>query len=140
MALESEENPEIVDIGESQEKFKEPISVRIRAFKVSGNLIVTGSLATQVTLVCGKCLKEFTYLIGNKKFAYDCEILGRDIIDLTDPIREDIIIGLPVKPLCDEGCKGLCPSCGQNLNEGYCKCHKDLSPREGPFSVLDNLL
>lgn len=139
LSLESEESPKIIDIEDTQENFKENISVRIRAFKISDNLIVTGTLSTHVTLVCSKCLKKFPYLIENKKFAYDCEILNQDIIDLTDSIREDIIVALPVRPLCYEGCKGLCSRCGQNLENGNCGCQKELT-QDGPFDVLDDLL
>jgi len=139
LLLEAEEPPRIIDIGETQEKFKDNIYVRIRAFKVSGNLIVTGSLSTHVQLACSRCLDQFLYLIDNKQFSYDCEILDRDIIDLTEPIREDMIVGLPIRPLCREDCKGLCGQCGQNLNLGECGCKKD-SRSSGPFSVLDDLL
>jgi uncharacterized protein len=135
LLLEGEEPPQIIDIEESQEKFKENILVEIRAYKVSGNLIVVGSLSTHVQLICSRCLEQFSYLIDDKHFSYDCEILGRDIIDLTDPIREDMIIGLPIRPLCREDCKGLCSQCAQNLNLGECGCQKS-SESGGPFSVL----
>lgn len=138
LLLEAEESPQIIDIGDAQEKFKEKIQVRIRVYKISGNLIVVGTLATHVQLVCSLCLDHFSYLIENKGFTYDCEILGRDIIDLTEPIRDDMIIGLPLRPLCREGCLGLCVRCGQNLNLGVCGCPKDDKP-QGPLSVLGDL-
>jgi uncharacterized protein len=45
-------------------------------------------------------------------------------IDLGPDIREEIILDYPVKPLCKPDCKGLCPTCGKNLNEGQCNCNK----------------
>ena len=43
-------------------------------------------------------------------------------IDLDQDIREEIILDYPIKPLCNPDCKGLCPKCGKNLNEGGCNC------------------
>ncbi|MBI1883050.1 MAG: DUF177 domain-containing protein [Chlamydiae bacterium] len=140
LLLEGEESGEIVDMGEGHEKFSENILVRLHVYKVSGKLIVTGSLSTHALLSCGRCLEVFSYLIDNKKFTYDCDIEGRDIIDLTEPVREDIIIGLPVRPLCREGCRGLCNRCGQNLNVKKCKCDFRTPFSAGPFDVLDDLL
>jgi uncharacterized protein len=45
-----------------------------------------------------------------------------DQIDLNELLREQFYLALPMKPLCQEGCKGLCPHCGTNLNAGACAC------------------
>ncbi|MCP4704346.1 MAG: DUF177 domain-containing protein [candidate division Zixibacteria bacterium] len=47
---------------------------------------------------------------------------GKSIVDLSGVIREAVMLELPAKPLCDEACRGLCPSCGINLNDESCKC------------------
>ncbi len=61
-----------------------------------------------------------------------------DTINLAELAREQLLLLLPIKPLCQEDCAGLCPACGQNLNEGTCICPKEaLDPR---FSVLKKLL
>jgi uncharacterized protein len=44
------------------------------------------------------------------------------ILDLTEAIRQYALLALPMKPLCQESCAGLCPSCGHNLNQGACNC------------------
>lgn len=51
-------------------------------------------------------------------------------------IREDIFLGLPQKLLCSEECKGLCPKCGKNLNEGSCDCKPDIDPRLEALAAL----
>lgn len=43
-------------------------------------------------------------------------------LDLTALVREDLLLALPAKFLCREDCKGLCPICGKNLNDGSCSC------------------
>lgn len=49
--------------------------------------------------------------------------------NLNELIREDILLSLPTKILCSDGCKGLCPYCGTNLNEEQCDCKKPIDPR-----------
>ena len=58
--------------------------------------------------------------------------------DLDELARDDIFLSLPTKFLCREDCKGLCPDCGQNLNDGPCSCKKSVDPRlEGLLQLLD---
>lgn len=52
-----------------------------------------------------------------------------DEIDLNDIVRQEVIYHLPVKMLCSDECRGLCPSCGENLNSSDCKCEKEVDPR-----------
>ncbi|MBQ9406142.1 MAG: DUF177 domain-containing protein, partial [Desulfovibrio sp.] len=68
-------------------------------------------------------------------------ILGQPI-DLTEEVREDILLSFPQSFHCSEDCKGICPTCGKNLNEGPCGCGKqadDDAKENNPWSVLDNL-
>lgn len=59
-------------------------------------------------------------------------------LDLDELLREDILLELPSKYLCSEDCKGLCPKCGKNLNEGDCGCdHREIDPR---LEILKSLL
>jgi uncharacterized protein len=48
--------------------------------------------------------------------------LGHDRVDLEPLARESLILDLPLVPLCREDCRGLCPTCGKDLNEGHCGC------------------
>ncbi len=106
-------------------KFKDPIYLDISAHIVSGNLVVSGKISTKVHMSCSLCLKPFTRTWADPSYHFDCEVLQpHDTIDLTENIREAIIVGLPVKPLCREDCKGLCPSCGTNWNSASCGCSK----------------
>jgi len=58
-----------------------------------------------------------------------CYINGYDL-DVDGMVREEIMIGFPMKVLCDEDCKGLCPVCGTNLNKCECGCDREvLDPR-----------
>lgn len=76
----------------------------------------------------------------------DTETLGKDLdityvpedkVDLGDVLTEQIHFKIPLQPLCNEGCKGVCTNCGTDLNAGQCACAK-LAKRNTAFSVLEN--
>ena len=68
----------------------------------------------------------------------DYILLDQYQLDLADLTMADILLELPYKSLCREDCRGLCPTCGKNLNEGLCGCtHKSVDPR---LAVLGQLL
>jgi len=55
-------------------------------------------------------------------------------ISLEPLIREQALLALPTRPLCDENCRGLCPRCGADLNESECRCHDThVDPRMAVF-------
>jgi len=57
-----------------------------------------------------------------------------DQVDLATMLREHVILATPMQPLCDEACLGLCPDCGQDRNEGPCRCSEEC--RSTPFSIM----
>ena len=57
-------------------------------------------------------------------------------IDLADLLREQLILNVPYSPLCDDSCKGLCPSCGTDLNQSQCDCKAPIDPR---LAALENM-
>ena len=58
-------------------------------------------------------------------------------LDLREAIRQNLLLALPMQPLCKETCAGLCPQCGKNLNEGSCNCQPPIDER---LSALADLL
>ncbi|MBI3544470.1 MAG: DUF177 domain-containing protein [Deltaproteobacteria bacterium] len=58
----------------------------------------------------------------------DIEFLEKDYIELADVLKEQIYLKLPFQPLCSEGCKGICPVCGQDQNTQPCQCHRIKNP------------
>jgi uncharacterized protein len=61
-----------------------------------------------------------------------------NLIDVSEDIRQHLVLELPMKPICTSDCKGLCPRCGKDLNQGDCGCPK--SDDDSPMSVLKDLL
>ena len=105
---------------------------------------VTGKLNTELELECGRCLdpvsepvqKEFELffeqrenLVYSKGAEIELEESDTETSFLTgyqlalgEVIQEQVLLGLPMKPLCSAECRGLCPTCGINLNTDTCEC------------------
>lgn len=114
-------------------------------------LAVKGLISTTAKYQCSCCLEDFTvemeipfsdnYQQTNDEILdseADLTYYTGDEIDLTDLLRESLILAEPIKCVCSENCRGLCPHCGINLNTAECDCQgKLIDPR---FAVLQKLL
>jgi uncharacterized protein len=112
-------------------------------------LVVQGKFSADTTLECVRCLNEFNYPLTweitelyafNKKSVSESDLLVPDDahLDLAPLVREYGLLELPIKPLHDPNCKGLCIECGQDLNMR--DCGHDQDGGDSPFSVLKKLL
>ncbi len=120
-------------------------------------VLVTGKVIGTVTLECSRCLTTFEQEL-EAPFEAQCDIRtfhllaeglpvdeGEEITaifdansaDLWELSRQALVVALPMRPLCHPECKGLCPSCGANLNETQCTCQAPADPR---WAALDLLL
>jgi uncharacterized protein len=112
-------------------------------------LVVQGKFSAETTLECVRCLKEFSYPLEweitelyafTKKSVSESELLVPDDaqIDFAPLIREYALLELPIKPLHDPNCKGLCIECGQDLNIKDCGHSQETD--DSPFADLKKLL
>ena len=112
-------------------------------------LVMQGKFSADTILECVRCLNEFKYPLEweitelyafNKKSVSESELLVPDDahIDLAPLIREYALLEIPIKPLHDPNCKGLCIECGQDLNIEDCGHEQD--PDDSPFADLKKLL
>jgi len=111
-----------------------PWQVEIR--RISGGVSVKGSIAGSITLVCHRCLEDFTYrfeleidehaIMRETSTARSRDLeeysVSGGVLDLEPIFRDAICLSFPTKRICSDSCKGICPSCGENLNTGNCKC------------------
>jgi uncharacterized protein len=111
-----------LDLETGAVKFRGPLRVKAEVQKITNAVIARVQLNAELSLVCSRCLKEYE-LKFDKEIKLDYEIeKGEHQVDLDPDIREDIILEYPLKALCKADCRGLCPKCGKNLNEGNCAC------------------
>jgi uncharacterized protein len=127
----------IMELDEPDVRFLDDIAYDVLAQVQGQALLVTGTVRTAATLRCSRCLREFAQPLAVPEFVVHRELHGEDFADLTADIREDILLALPQRALCGEQCQGLCPVCGQNLNEAACRCRPE--PDAGRWAALDQL-
>jgi uncharacterized protein len=110
----------------------------------SGGILVQGRVAVVARHICQRCLTEwseplevevFEMLGGDPEAEYS---LARDEADLEPPLRDAVLLALPLRPLCRPDCLGLCGVCGADLNTGSCPGHGEAEA--SPFTVLRDLL
>ena len=138
---DGEESPGILGIeGDPYMRVEGPITYHFRAEVVSKELVVTGQIGMKVALACGRCAGFFSTTVQDLSFlrAYPVPE-GVETVDLTEDIREDILLLLEPFAVCSPACKGLCPKCGKNLNEGACSGKPDEEGKAGDWSELDRL-
>ena len=103
-------------------------------------LLVRGTLRQELECVCVRCGKSFTSEAEEPEFTESFEIKPEtEFMDLTEAVRQAIILALPGYPVCKESCKGLCMKCGANLNNGPCKCTSTGGQDDSRWGALDAL-
>jgi uncharacterized protein len=146
--------PDVIDLG-SEARQQTPLKASGHAevveehhgkHEVIKDIRLKGRLSTRLELQCARCLepveqdvkREFELLY--RPLGTDA---GRDELSVTDAeaeigyyqgdgllledvLREQVLLALPLKITCREDCKGLCPQCGQNLNQEQCSCSREL--------------
>lgn len=120
-----------------------PVRYSLHAAMVGEDLLVTGSAFAELATKCSLCLKDVVHRIGSDKICIHKEKVPEDIIDLTEDVREEILLSVPSRFKCSDDCKGLCPGCGADLNSERCKCRKKKTPEpkkdDHTWDALDNL-
>jgi uncharacterized protein len=119
-----------------------PVKGQVRLMRTNRSILVKGTLDTEVELTCSRCLGRFEcplkVSIEEEYFPTADVNTGaavpvpdepgsftideNHILDLTEAVRQYVLLAVPMKPLCKESCAGLCPVCGRNLNQGPCGC------------------
>jgi uncharacterized protein len=131
----------------------------LQMIRTADGILVTGVLRSSVELTCSRCAEEFSMPLqfrleeefrptidietgATLPLPIDDEEATRidehHILDLTEVVRQDMLLAIPPFPVCRSKCAGLCSVCGQNWNEGPCECAtEEIDPR---LQVLKNLL
>ncbi len=141
-----------VDLGDVHFEPIGPAAMDVRLGNTGAGIVASGSVTACMRTICVRCLREFdtTLRAGIDGFYVrpgdeegvpeEQETLpiadGR--IDLEPAALQALLVDLPFAPVCGEGCKGLCASCGADLNEGTCDCAP--IDTKHPFAQLGRLL
>ncbi len=136
---------ETIGVQERDARFFGPVLVEGTLENTGGSFRVTGEIRARRAFVCDRCLAEaeaaerYSFAEDFRKGASDDEAsFGDDGVDLAPLVRDAILSSLPIRNLCRPDCKGLCPKCGADLNQGDCGCDREITdPR---LAVLKDLL
>ncbi len=142
---------EITDIGYGDSPVQGDVT------RTDRGILVKGALDARIELACSRCLGPFSVSLKlniEEEYFPTTDIMTgtsppvpdepgyftideHNILDLTEATRQYALLATPMKPLCQEDCAGLCPTCGQNLNQAPCNCPPQTAdPRWAELSKL----
>ena len=157
--LERRWEPSAIELKGDDFRVKSPVELTVDVHKDGRNVRLTGRLRTELECDCSRCLDPFVVPVdapldllflpaaenaGEGEQEVDQDDLGvsfyrDDTIDLAEVLREQFYLALPMKPLCREACRGLCPVCGVNRNRETCACQSEwVDPRMDALRSLKN--
>ncbi|MCK5139192.1 MAG: DUF177 domain-containing protein [Thermodesulfovibrionia bacterium] len=136
---------------------KEEVQVFLKILRFGTKVHIDGCAKSGASVVCSRCLKEFSYPIEtNFSVEYlpkketmqhrEHELMPHDLnvsfyeddaIDIKGLVGEQVLLTVPMKPLCKTDCLGICPQCGKDLNTGSCTCSRNqIDPRLAKLKTL----
>jgi len=133
-----------------------PVEGELRVENIGSLLLLRGVLRALVRVNCARCLAAFELPMEievEEEFATettepDVSTMDREepeasamsdfMLDVSELIRQELVASVPIAAVCREGCRGICPVCGQDLNEGTCTCAAE--PLDSRWSRLADLI
>lgn len=121
------------------------VGVEMLLENASGVLVARGEATTELQLACHRCLRQWSESLDvevMEAFGFEGAEgeypLSGDIADLEPMVRDAVLLEVPLRPLCRDDCRGICATCGADLNSNTCPGHGDEST--SPFAELRELL
>lgn len=147
MKISGSVDVESFDFMGSNIEFDAPVKLDGTILNIGGTIeisaLITGSYITQ----CSRCGKTISQSLSSELFESvkndfsdadpECLLLSGSTLDISGAVEACIFNNIPLKFLCDEACKGLCPVCGTDLNENECNC--DTRVYDPRFAIFRNL-
>lgn len=128
-------SPDDLELSTAELPLLGSVKVKGKISNAGDVLLLRVVLKGQVQRTCGRCLKEFTadtkaeliekfYPASTEDIESDALVYTGDDVDVTTPLREGLLLAEPLQALCKPDCRGLCPVCGADLNDGECGCDR----------------
>ncbi len=156
-AVGGRQEPSVQPKTEDERAVEPVLTGSVRLMHTQGGVLVQGRLHAQAALSCSRCLEPVAVPLEvelEESFTPTIDILtgrpvqneeedralwidDRHLLNLSEVLRQDVLLALPMHVLCREECRGLCPGCGQKLNQGSCGCTSE--PDERWAALLDLL-
>lgn len=142
--------PDELDLMDDRLRLEQPASVTGRIRTSGSEVRVSGKIDARVEVGCDRCLKALEVPVS-AKFALEyitgqeyesthvaelsteemaVSVFDGETIDVDEIVREQILLAVPDRALCNDDCKGICSNCGTDLNSGNCNCESsEIDPR-----------
>src|SRR5215510_2290738 len=151
--------PEELDPIDERVSLREPVTIKGSVRQSGDEVFVNGQVQTRVKVECDRCLKPLElpvsadfaleYITGadyesssNAALSEEemaVSVFDGESIEVDEIVKEQILLTVPVRTLCREDCKGICPECGIDLNTGQCSCAaEEVDPRWAALKSLKN--
>ncbi|HEX6730698.1 MAG TPA: DUF177 domain-containing protein [Pyrinomonadaceae bacterium] len=151
--------PEELDLVDERITLNAPVDVAGSVRRSGAEVVVNGRLSSRASVECDRCLKavelpisaEFSvdYITGEDYESsqvaeltaddLDVSVFDGETIDVDELVKEQLLLSVPDRTLCREDCKGICSSCGADLNAGACNCKQiEIDPRWEALKKLKN--
>ncbi len=135
-----------------------PYEAILKVMKEGEDVFLSGTVKCNIELHCSRCLNPYTLGINSpldivlspaklvaqegyyelQKNELDVSFYKDSTIDIDDIVNEQLYLNIPMKPLCSNDCKGICPECGTDLNKTQCSCH--INKIDERFKILEKLI
>ena len=149
--------PASLSMNYEEAEFIKPLSCAVQLFRQGDdNVYVTADIETEISVECRRCITPFEvdittklellFSIGSEsseESEADERYYDGETLDISEDVRQMLVLEIPAWSLCSETCEGLCPQCGAELNSDACSCETDdasLAPASNPFSILSKML
>jgi uncharacterized protein len=121
LVLEEDLNPEDLDMDIGVMHYSNELNLKVEAWKEEDDLTVQVHVEGEREFTCSLCLEEFNNVF-EKDISLHYDIKGLNSVTIDQDVRDELIADHPIRILCKADCRGLCPLCGVNLNQGQCDC------------------
>jgi uncharacterized protein len=149
--------PDELDPIDERVKLTQPVEVKGGVRRTGDVVVVNGHVETRAQVECDRCLKpvelpvstdfaleyiteadyESSSVAALNEEELSVSVFDGESIDVDEIVKEQILLAVPVRTLCREDCKGMCPECGIDLNTGQCNCEADeVDPRWAALKSL----
>lgn len=123
LVLEAAYDPAVLEMDRADVHVAGPVQLHGRATLEAKELCVSADVDYRLDLTCARCLAPVA-AEGSKALLFHYDTTQQQVVDITEDVRQEVMLEYPLTALCRPDCRGLCAVCGANLNDGACAHHE----------------